>query len=173
MKVRHGSKQRWFHRGHRRNQHHPCYPRMPRSKRFRLSLAFSTRPSYRCSSLLPRDRAQALQLIQRGHGRLHALLSLRRAQQDCLSATEMPNARLLFIGEGPGADEDAQGTALCRTSRAATQQHDQCHGPQVASRCTSPTSSSAVRRPIASPSPTRLIPAPSFYFARLTSFAPR
>ena len=39
-----------------------------------------------------------------------------------------PDARLMFVGEGPGADEDAAGRALRRAGRAVAQQHDLRHG---------------------------------------------
>jgi hypothetical protein len=37
----------------------------------------------------------------------------------------------MFVGEGPGADEDAQGLPFVGKRRATAQQHDRRHGPQA------------------------------------------
>jgi uracil-DNA glycosylase len=58
--------------------------------------------------VLPSDRAQALQLIQQDIGDC-TRCALSAARNKIVFGDGDANARLMFIGEGPGADEDAQG----------------------------------------------------------------
>jgi len=54
------------------------------------------------------DRASALQLIREDMGEC-TRCALHRGRNKIVFADGDPNARLMFVGEGPGADEDAQG----------------------------------------------------------------
>jgi uracil-DNA glycosylase len=54
------------------------------------------------------DRASALQLIREDIGEC-TRCALHRGRNKIVFADGDPNARLMFVGEGPGADEDAQG----------------------------------------------------------------
>ena len=54
------------------------------------------------------DRASALQLIREDIGDC-TRCALHKGRNRIVFADGDPNARLLFVGEGPGADEDAQG----------------------------------------------------------------
>jgi uracil-DNA glycosylase len=56
----------------------------------------------------PKDRAQALLAIQREIGDC-TRCALARGRNKIVFGDGDPNARLMFVGEGPGADEDAQG----------------------------------------------------------------
>ena len=54
------------------------------------------------------DRASALQLIREDIGDC-TRCALHKGRNKLVFADGSPNARLFFVGEGPGADEDAQG----------------------------------------------------------------
>ena len=56
----------------------------------------------------PADRAAALQLIREDIGDC-TRCALHKGRNKIVFADGSPNARLMFVGEGPGADEDAQG----------------------------------------------------------------
>jgi uracil-DNA glycosylase len=56
----------------------------------------------------PQDRAAALQAIRDDIGDC-TRCALHKGRHKIVFADGSPNARLLFVGEGPGADEDAQG----------------------------------------------------------------
>ena len=54
-------------------------------------------------------RAAALNIDSRRPWRVHALQAARRAATKIVFGVGNPQAELMFVGEGPGADEDAQG----------------------------------------------------------------
>jgi DNA polymerase len=56
----------------------------------------------------PTDRAAALQIIRDEIGDC-TRCALHKGRNKLVFADGDPNARLMFVGEGPGADEDAQG----------------------------------------------------------------
>ncbi len=56
----------------------------------------------------PEERAAALQLIREDIGDC-TRCALHKARHTIVFADGSPAARLMFVGEGPGADEDAQG----------------------------------------------------------------
>jgi uracil-DNA glycosylase len=56
----------------------------------------------------PAERAAALQLIREDIGDC-TRCSLHKGRNKIVFADGSPTARLMFVGEGPGADEDAQG----------------------------------------------------------------
>jgi uracil-DNA glycosylase len=56
----------------------------------------------------PKDRAAALQAIRDDIGDC-TRCALHKGRHTIVFADGDPNARLMFVGEGPGADEDAQG----------------------------------------------------------------
>ncbi len=56
----------------------------------------------------PADKAAALRLIQDDIGEC-TRCALHKGRHTIVFADGSPNARLMFVGEGPGADEDAQG----------------------------------------------------------------
>ena len=56
----------------------------------------------------PADRAAALHVIREDIGDCHRC-ALAKGRNKIVFADGDPNARLMFVGEGPGADEDAQG----------------------------------------------------------------
>lgn len=56
----------------------------------------------------PADRAAALQVIQEDIGEC-TRCALHKGRHTIVFGQGDPNARLMFVGEGPGADEDAQG----------------------------------------------------------------
>jgi DNA polymerase len=60
------------------------------------------------AEVAPSDHASALQLIREDIGDC-TRCSLHKGRNKIVFADGDPNARLLFVGEGPGADEDAQG----------------------------------------------------------------
>jgi uracil-DNA glycosylase len=60
------------------------------------------------STPAPQDRAAALQLIRDDIGDC-TRCALHKGRNKIVFADGSPTARLLFVGEGPGADEDAQG----------------------------------------------------------------
>lgn len=67
-------------------------------------------PSQPPQSLLiaPENRAEALQVIQGEIGEC-TRCALAKGRNKIVFGDGDPNARLMFVGEGPGADEDAQG----------------------------------------------------------------
>jgi uracil-DNA glycosylase family 4 len=60
------------------------------------------------AAVAPADRAAALQLIRDEIGDC-TRCPLHKGRNKLVFADGNPNARLMFVGEGPGADEDAQG----------------------------------------------------------------
>jgi uracil-DNA glycosylase len=56
----------------------------------------------------PADKAEALRLIREDIGDC-TRCALHKGRNKLVFADGSPNARLMFVGEGPGADEDAQG----------------------------------------------------------------
>jgi uracil-DNA glycosylase family 4 len=60
------------------------------------------------SPVAPKDRAAALRAIQQDIGDC-TRCGLYKGRNKLVFGDGDPNARLLFVGEGPGADEDAQG----------------------------------------------------------------
>ena len=60
------------------------------------------------SEVSPNDRASALQLIREEIGDC-TRCALHKGRNKIVFADGDANARLMFVGEGPGADEDAQG----------------------------------------------------------------
>ncbi len=56
----------------------------------------------------PKDKAAALEAIRKDLGPC-VRCELSKARNNIVFGDGDPNARLLFVGEGPGADEDAQG----------------------------------------------------------------
>ena len=61
------------------------------------------------------DRAAALQVIREEIGDC-TRCALHKGRNKIVFADGDPNARLMFVGEGPGADEDAQGLPSDRKS---------------------------------------------------------
>ncbi len=60
------------------------------------------------TEIKPDDKAAALRLIQEDIGDC-TRCALHKGRNKLVFADGSPNARLMFVGEGPGADEDAQG----------------------------------------------------------------
>ena len=60
------------------------------------------------AGVLPANRAAALQIIREDIGDC-TRCALHKGRKKIVFADGDPNARLMFVGEGPGADEDAQG----------------------------------------------------------------
>jgi len=56
----------------------------------------------------PKDKAAALEAIRKDIGPCERC-ELSKARNNIVFGDGDPNARLMFVGEGPGADEDAQG----------------------------------------------------------------
>ena len=56
----------------------------------------------------PADKAAALRMIREDIGEC-TRCALHKGRNKLVFADGSPNARLMFVGEGPGADEDAQG----------------------------------------------------------------
>ncbi|MGH9600289.1 MAG: uracil-DNA glycosylase [Terracidiphilus sp.] len=67
-----------------------------------------TAPPQSAQSIPPADRAAALSLIREDIGDC-TRCALHKARHTIVFGDGDPNARLMFVGEGPGADEDAQG----------------------------------------------------------------
>jgi len=65
-------------------------------------------PPQIASTVLPADRAAALQLIREEIGDC-TRCPLHKGRNKLVFGDGSPAARLMFVGEGPGADEDAQG----------------------------------------------------------------
>ncbi len=55
------------------------------------------------------DRAQALKLIREDLGECTRCILSRQGRKTIVFGEGDPNAELMFVGEGPGADEDQQG----------------------------------------------------------------
>ena len=68
----------------------------------------SAPPLVTTASLAAGDKAAALQLIRDDLGDC-TRCALHKGRNKLVFADGDPNARLMFVGEGPGADEDAQG----------------------------------------------------------------
>ena len=68
----------------------------------------SSAPSPAASAIAPAQRAAALQVIQEDIGDC-TRCALHTGRHTIVFGQGDPNARLMFVGEGPGADEDAQG----------------------------------------------------------------
>lgn len=60
------------------------------------------------AAIKPADKAAALQMIREDIGEC-TRCALHKGRNKLVFADGSPNARLMFVGEGPGADEDAQG----------------------------------------------------------------
>ena len=60
------------------------------------------------AAINPADKASALRLIREDIGDC-TRCGLHKGRNKLVFADGSPNARLMFVGEGPGADEDAQG----------------------------------------------------------------
>ncbi len=60
------------------------------------------------AAIAPSDRAAALQLIREDIGDC-TRCALHKGRKKIVFADGSPTARLMFVGEGPGADEDTQG----------------------------------------------------------------
>jgi uracil-DNA glycosylase family 4 len=73
----------------------------------RTRKGFSAPPEI-ASAVAAEDRAAALQLIRDDIGDC-TRCSLHTGRHSIVFADGSPTARLMFVGEGPGADEDAQG----------------------------------------------------------------
>lgn len=68
---------------------------------------FSAPPKV-ADAVVPADRAAVLQAIREEIGDC-TRCALHQGRHNLVFADGDPNARLMFVGEGPGADEDAQG----------------------------------------------------------------
>ena len=68
----------------------------------------SAPPLVTTAALAAADKAAALQLIRDDLGDC-TRCALHKGRNKIVFADGDPNARLMFVGEGPGADEDAQG----------------------------------------------------------------
>jgi DNA polymerase len=77
-------------------------PPMPRAA---ASLPVLTEPA---KSIAPKDRAAAIKAISDDLGNC-TRCALHKGRHTIVFGDGDPNARLMFVGEGPGADEDAQG----------------------------------------------------------------
>jgi len=75
----------------------------------------------RCGCLLYSAKASALKLIRGRHWGLHALPPAQRPHQTGIGSGQR-ECELMFVGEGPGADEDAN--ASLRRRRVSFDQHD-------------------------------------------------
>ncbi len=60
------------------------------------------------AAVAPKDHAAALEAIRADLGNC-TRCALHKGRHSIVFADGDPNARLMFVGEGPGADEDAQG----------------------------------------------------------------
>jgi len=65
-------------------------------------------PSVFASADAPADRVAALRIIREDIGEC-TRCALHKGRNKLVFADGSPDARLMFVGEGPGADEDAQG----------------------------------------------------------------
>jgi uracil-DNA glycosylase len=85
----------------------PASPSTPKEPLIPRHNAFPSQPSVG-SSVSPDGRAQALRALQMEIGDC-TRCALSRNRNKIVFGDGDPNARLMFVGEGPGADEDAQG----------------------------------------------------------------
>ena len=88
-------------------------PEMPISQPFHQENPIPPRkpfpaPPQIAAFIAPVDRAAALQVIRDEMGDCRRC-PLHQGRNQLVFADGDPNARLMFVGEGPGADEDAQG----------------------------------------------------------------
>ena len=83
-----------------------------------------------------------------------------------------PKARLMFVGEAPGEDEDRQGEPFVGRAGQLLTRIIEAIEPHRAIRCTSPTSSSAGRLAIAIPNRTKCRPASPSSSSRSPSSSP-
>ena len=79
-------------------ENEPIPPRKP----------ISAPPAVAAGTTQPADRVAALQLIREDIGDC-TRCALHKGRNKLVFADGSPDARLMFVGEGPGADEDAQG----------------------------------------------------------------
>ncbi|MGA2167008.1 MAG: uracil-DNA glycosylase [Terracidiphilus sp.] len=79
------------------HEDHPIPPRKPLPA-----------PPQIAAAVAPADRAAALQLIRDEIGDC-TRCPLHKGRNNLVFGDGSPSARLMFVGEGPGADEDAQG----------------------------------------------------------------
>lgn len=75
----------------------------------KLSPAAPAHPSATLSVLPSDERASALDAIRADIGECMRCALAKQGRHSIVFADGDPNARLMFVGEGPGADEDAQG----------------------------------------------------------------
>ena len=124
----------------RRRPSHPCAPRdlVPSSDR-------AATATYAASRELKDEIGPACTRCK-----LHTL-----GRKQVVFGVGNPNADLMFVGEAPGADEDEQGEPFVGRAGSAADEDHRGDRPARARRSTSPTSSSAGRRAIAIPSPTK------------------
>lgn len=72
-------------------------------------LSFNQLAPLPTGTVSPSDRAAALLAIQQGIGDCTRCPLAYAGRRKIVFGDGSPNARLMFVGEGPGADEDAQG----------------------------------------------------------------
>jgi uracil-DNA glycosylase len=82
-------------------------PKIPQEQPIPPRRPISTPPAI-AAAVPPSDRAAALRLIQEEIGDC-TRCALHKGRNKIVFGDGSPNARLMFVGEGPGADEDAQG----------------------------------------------------------------
>ena len=85
----------------------PAEPKSPEYEPIPLRKPISPPPAV-LTEIKPADKAAALRLIQEDIGDC-TRCGLHKGRNKLVFADGSPNARLMFVGEGPGADEDAQG----------------------------------------------------------------
>jgi uracil-DNA glycosylase len=81
---------------------------MPRASSPKLPLAPTAPPAAKPAAIAPNSHAAALQIIREEIGDCQRC-PLAPTRNKLVFGDGNPNARLMFVGEGPGADEDAQG----------------------------------------------------------------
>jgi len=91
----------------------PAAPPMPQTNFFGEEAAIPARKSFSAppqalNVIPPAERPAALQLIRDDIGEC-TRCGLHKGRNKIVFADGSPTARLMFVGEGPGADEDAQG----------------------------------------------------------------
>ena len=87
-------------RGRRRKPQTHCRIRFWKRESLRLKPAHAVPRSRQACRAAPDSR---------GPGRLHALQAAPAGRKQIVFGVGNPEAELMFVGEGPGADEDAQG----------------------------------------------------------------
>lgn len=85
----------------------PAVPIISEDKTIPPRKTFPAQPEI-APAVAPADRAAALQAIREDIGDC-TRCALHKGRNKIVFADGSPEARLLFVGEGPGADEDAQG----------------------------------------------------------------